>query len=177
MAEQRALGGREIALGGSSAPVAFVLTSIAWREAWKYGDRAYRYCLHDIGHSWQSLALAAQAMGCETYATGGFPDDKVAQACRLNADEWPMLLIELRGATVPLRQPDARETIWYGGDANQTITFSWDITTISTGQTTQVVPGILVVAAAFKRVTRVGDSALVLAHLARSQLGLGKSFA
>ena len=119
MAEQRALGGREIALGGSSAPVAFVLTSIAWREAWKYGDRAYRYCLHDIGHAWQSLALAAQAMGCETYATGGFPDDKVAQACRLNADEWPMLLIELRGATVPLRQPDARETIWYGGDANQ----------------------------------------------------------
>ena len=129
MAEQRALGGREILLGGISAPVVFVLTSIAWREAWKYGDRAYRYCLHDIGHAWQSLALAAQAIGCETYATGDFQDDKVAQACRLNADEWPMLLIELRGSTVPLREPDSRETIWYGGDANQlspeTIAYPW----------------------------------------------------
>ncbi len=38
-------------------------TSIAWREAWKYRDRAYRYCLHDIGHAWQSLALAARADG------------------------------------------------------------------------------------------------------------------
>ena len=110
---------REMKLGGSSAPIAFVLTSIAWREAWKYGDRAYRYCLHDIGHAWQSLALAAQAMGCETYATGGFPDDQVAQACRLNADEWPMLFVELRGGTVSLREPDAGETIWYGGDANR----------------------------------------------------------
>src|SRR6202050_4717598 len=119
MAEQRAIGDFVSKLTDITAPLVFVLTSIAWREAWKYRDRAYRYCLHDIGHAWQSLALAAQAMGCETYATGGFTDDKVAQACRLNADEWPMCVIEFRGATIPLRQPDALETIWYGGDANQ----------------------------------------------------------
>ena len=27
------------------------LTSIFWREAWKYRDRAYRYCCHDLGHA------------------------------------------------------------------------------------------------------------------------------
>ena len=27
------------------------LTSIAWREAWKYGERAFRYCNHDVGHA------------------------------------------------------------------------------------------------------------------------------
>ena len=27
------------------------LTSIHWREAWKYGERAYRYCQHDVGHA------------------------------------------------------------------------------------------------------------------------------
>ena len=27
------------------------LTSIHWREAWKYGQRAYRYCQHDVGHA------------------------------------------------------------------------------------------------------------------------------
>src|SRR5207249_547343 len=26
------------------------LSSIVWREAWKYGERAYRYCHHDVGH-------------------------------------------------------------------------------------------------------------------------------
>ena len=27
------------------------LTSIHWREAWKYGERAFRYCQHDVGHA------------------------------------------------------------------------------------------------------------------------------
>ena len=27
------------------------LTSIHWREAWKYGERAFRYCNHDVGHA------------------------------------------------------------------------------------------------------------------------------
>jgi SagB-type dehydrogenase family enzyme len=119
MAEQRARGDPEMKLAGSSAPIVFVLTSIAWREAWKYRDRAYRYCLHDIGHAWQALALAARAMGCDTFATGHFPDDEVAQFCRLHQDEWPMLIVEVRGGSIPVREPDARETVWYGGHPNQ----------------------------------------------------------
>lgn len=70
IAEQRALGDVEMPSGGSSAPLVFVLTTITWREAWKYGDRAYRYCLHDIGHAWQALSLAAQAIGCGSFAIG-----------------------------------------------------------------------------------------------------------
>lgn len=27
------------------------LSSILWREAWKYGERAFRYCQHDVGHA------------------------------------------------------------------------------------------------------------------------------
>jgi SagB-type dehydrogenase family enzyme len=119
MAEQRALGDLEMKLTGSSAPIVFVLTSIAWREAWKYRDRAYRYCLHDIGHAWQALALAANAIGCDSFAVGHFPDDEVAEFCRFNEDEWPMLIVEVRGASIPLREPDARKTVWYGGRANQ----------------------------------------------------------
>ena len=124
MAEQRARGdfGRGdfgMILDGRSAPIVLILTSIAWREAWKYRDRAYRYCLHDIGHAWQALALAARAMGCEVSATGIFPDDEVTQNCRLAEDEWPMLICEMRGATIPLREPDATETVWNGGQANR----------------------------------------------------------
>src|SRR5271156_3768486 len=114
MAEQRAIGEFGRKLVDISAPLIFVLTSIAWREAWKYGDRAYRYCMHDIGHAWQALTLAARAIGCESFAFGHFPDDEVARACRLNHDEWPTLIVELRGAAIPVREPDAGETVWYG---------------------------------------------------------------
>ncbi|MGX5218095.1 nitroreductase family protein [Pseudomonas segetis] len=39
------------------------LSSIAWREAWKYGERAYRYCNHDLGHALAALAIAANIQG------------------------------------------------------------------------------------------------------------------
>jgi nitroreductase len=42
MAEQRAVGDFGSKLIDTHAPLVFVLTSIAWREAWKYRDRAYR---------------------------------------------------------------------------------------------------------------------------------------
>jgi SagB-type dehydrogenase family enzyme len=119
MVEQRARGDVEMKLGASSAPLVFVLTTIMWREAWKYRDRAYRYCLHDIGHAWQALALAARAIGCDSFAVGHFPDDEVARFCRLQEDEAPMLLVELRGGSIPTREPDACETVWYSGHANQ----------------------------------------------------------
>jgi nitroreductase len=35
------------------------LTSIHWREAWKYGERAFRYCQHDVGHAIGALRMAA----------------------------------------------------------------------------------------------------------------------
>ena len=114
MAEQRATGDFKVA--GSDAPIVFILTSIAWREEWKYRDRAYRYCLHDIGHAWQALALAAEAMGCDSKAIVDFPDDEIARALHLNEDEWPMLILEI-GNAAP--KSDIRETVWYGGQANQ----------------------------------------------------------
>ncbi|MGB5539704.1 MAG: SagB/ThcOx family dehydrogenase [Gammaproteobacteria bacterium] len=42
------------------------LTSIHWREAWKYGLRAYRYCMHDAGHALGALGIAAAGLGWQT---------------------------------------------------------------------------------------------------------------
>jgi SagB-type dehydrogenase family enzyme len=39
------------------------LTSIHWREAWKYGERAFRYCQHDIGHAIAAIRIAAANAG------------------------------------------------------------------------------------------------------------------
>jgi SagB-type dehydrogenase family enzyme len=51
--------------GGNMATEAFVvaLTSIHWRESWKYGERAFRYCQHDLGHAIAALGLSASMCG------------------------------------------------------------------------------------------------------------------
>jgi SagB-type dehydrogenase domain len=119
MAEQRGRGDFEMKVAGGSAPIVFVLTSIVRREAWKYGERAYRYCLHDIGHAWQALVLSARAIGCDSFADGNFVDDDVAQMVHLNNDEWPMLIIRLDGESIPVRDADIGKTVWFGGQANR----------------------------------------------------------
>jgi SagB-type dehydrogenase family enzyme len=39
------------------------LSSIHWREAWKYGERAFRYCQLDLGHVLAALSYAAALHG------------------------------------------------------------------------------------------------------------------
>ncbi len=39
------------------------LSSIYWRESWKYGERAFRYCQHDVGHALAAISMAAQSLG------------------------------------------------------------------------------------------------------------------
>lgn len=50
---------------GRVAPGCFMvgLTSIVWREAWKYGERAFRYCQHDVGHALAAWSLSASLQG------------------------------------------------------------------------------------------------------------------
>lgn len=54
------------------------LTSIHWREAWKYGERAYRYCQHDAGHALAALAVSAAVQGWNTYLLQTVSDADIA---------------------------------------------------------------------------------------------------
>jgi SagB-type dehydrogenase family enzyme len=51
--------------GRSEAPARLWigLSSVQWREAWKYGERAFRYCQLDVGHALGSLRYAAGTLG------------------------------------------------------------------------------------------------------------------
>ncbi len=51
------------ALGDSTQTFFVALTSIHWREAWKYGERAFRYCQHDLGHAIAAVRIAAAMTG------------------------------------------------------------------------------------------------------------------
>ncbi|GMV50976.1 MAG: hypothetical protein NBKEAIPA_01685 [Nitrospirae bacterium] len=49
----------------------FGLTSVLWREAWKYGERAFRYCNHDIGHAVGAVRIAAATLGWRVLLVDG----------------------------------------------------------------------------------------------------------
>lgn len=60
------------------------LSSIHWREAWKYGERAFRYCQHDVGHAIATVRYAAAALGWSAVLLDSLSDDDVATVLGLN---------------------------------------------------------------------------------------------
>jgi SagB-type dehydrogenase family enzyme len=85
--EQRALVGDDPAwqqaLRGN---LVIGLTGIHWREAWKYGARAWRYCQHDAGHAIGALTYAAAALGWRTRLLDEVSDDAMAVLLGLDRD-------------------------------------------------------------------------------------------
>jgi SagB-type dehydrogenase family enzyme len=64
--ENHALEGRALLAPSHEAPWLVVgLSSIMWREAWKYGERAFRYCQLDVGHAVACLSYAGALLGWE----------------------------------------------------------------------------------------------------------------
>lgn len=53
------------------------LASIPWREAWKYGERAYRYCQHDLGHALACLGIAAAIQGWQVRLLRGVAEARL----------------------------------------------------------------------------------------------------
>jgi len=70
---------------------AFVLglSSIVWREAWKYGERAFRYCMHDVGHAMQAVAIAARMMGWRARRIEGLTADRLDRLLALEGSAGP----------------------------------------------------------------------------------------
>jgi SagB-type dehydrogenase family enzyme len=62
--KEHALEQRAAFAGPATAPRLLVgFSSIHWREAWKYGERAFRYCQLDMGHAIGALRYAAALLG------------------------------------------------------------------------------------------------------------------
>jgi SagB-type dehydrogenase family enzyme len=78
-------------------PLMLALTSIFWREAWKYRDRAYRYCQLDLGHAAAAISLTAANLGWRAEVIAEFSDQEVSSCLGLgiDRDEKPMLLIPI----------------------------------------------------------------------------------
>lgn len=58
-------------LGCPDGSFLLCLSSVFWRESWKYGERALRYCNHDAGHAVAAVAFAAAALGWDVRLLDG----------------------------------------------------------------------------------------------------------
>ena len=104
------------AFHGHEDTVLVALTSIHWREAWKYGERAFRYCQHDLGHAIAAVAFGAALVGWRTVLlpawshlaiaslTGVDRDDDFVEAER----EEPGCVLALAAPGVPVAPDPAR---------------------------------------------------------------------
>ena len=100
----------------------FALTSIPWREAWKYGERAFRYCQHDAGHALACVGLAAARLGWTARRLEGVGTGELAALLGLDTrDEHEFEHADALLAVVPgpwpggsLRVKPPRPTRWLG---------------------------------------------------------------
>ena len=95
-------------LGYSIAPppVLLCVSSIFWREAWKYRDRAFRYCHLDLGHALASLTLSASLSGWQSFILSLFVDqDMVNLLGMADSPEKPVAFIALEPSLIKTMKP------------------------------------------------------------------------
>lgn len=64
-------------LGLPEGAVLVALSSIFWRESWKYGERAFRYCHLDTGHAIAALSISASCLGWHAALIDGLSTDQI----------------------------------------------------------------------------------------------------
>jgi len=66
-----------------------LLASIYWRESWKYGERAFRYCHHDVGHAIGAVTIAATTLGWHVRLAAEVSDDALEMLAGLQQQHGP----------------------------------------------------------------------------------------
>jgi SagB-type dehydrogenase family enzyme len=117
----------ELALPLPDNSILLGLSSIFWREAWKYGERAFRYCQHDVGHAIAAIRYAVATLGWKAQALTELADDETAAILGINRDadfqdaEWEhpdIILLISADQPKPLDDKKLLEVIasgrWFG---------------------------------------------------------------
>jgi len=65
------------------------LTSIDWREAWKYGSRAFRYSSIDTGHALACMCFSAALLGWSISPLQSLSDEDIRDMLGFTGSIWP----------------------------------------------------------------------------------------
>lgn len=82
------------------------LSSISWREVWKYGERAFRYTQLDAGHAFQAFVVSAKMLGWRVTRLDSVSDADIStllglsQKDRFFEDETPDMLFAISPESV-----------------------------------------------------------------------------
>ena len=72
----------------AGAPTCLIaLTSVHWRDAWKYGERAFRYCQHDLGHAVAAIRISAALAGLGARILPDWSHADIASLTGIERDE------------------------------------------------------------------------------------------
>jgi len=107
---EHALERRAVMEWGSAFPEGGLivgLSAIVWREAGKYGARAYRYCQHDAGHAIAAIRYASAVLGWRAKVLEAPGDHAVSRLLGLDREE------DLAGA-----EPERPEALLWVGPAD-----------------------------------------------------------
>ncbi|MFI9596372.1 SagB/ThcOx family dehydrogenase [Nonomuraea sp. NPDC052265] len=111
-----------------TAAATLVFTAVFGRTTLKYGERAYRFVVLEIGHVAQNALLVAVALGCGAVPIGGFVDDEVHTLLDLDGvDEAAFYLLPVGRPTSRWETPEwqkgqdavaaVMEHLWSNGPA------------------------------------------------------------
>lgn len=105
------------------------LSSISWREVWKYGERAFRYVNLDAGHAWHSIVVSAKMLGWRVTRLDSVNDTEIntllglSQESRFSESEHgDMILVvspELTEPSISLETLLEELPLTYNGLANK----------------------------------------------------------
>ncbi|WP_230970163.1 nitroreductase family protein [Nitrogeniibacter aestuarii] len=94
--------------------LSIAISSVMWREAWKYGERAFRYCQLDVGHALGSLRYAAAVLGWTLAEQRQVGHDTLAHRLGLDREaDYPAR----RQPTAEREEPEVLLSVGLGADA------------------------------------------------------------
>ena len=79
-------------IGLEHASIVFVITAIFDRAFFKYGERAYRFIMIEIGEIVQNISLAATALGYDATAHGGTADYELEDFIKIDGTSESVLI-------------------------------------------------------------------------------------
>jgi SagB-type dehydrogenase family enzyme len=94
-----------------NSPFTLILTSIAWRNAWKYQARSYRHWFWDSGVITANLVATARSFGLNTKLIIGFVDKTVNEMLCLDEEKEASIVLAPIGIGLSQEEPKKIEYI------------------------------------------------------------------
>lgn len=92
-----------------NSPITIILTSIAWRNAWKYRARSYRHWFWDSGVIIANLVATAMSFGLDIKLIIGFVDKVVNQMLCLDEEKEASIVLAPIGIGLSQQEPKQME--------------------------------------------------------------------